>query len=154
MCAFGAKYQTQHPGLTFAMASAMDSTIPPTIPTSLAASFSVTIMSSTASFMSWAASAMASWVCEACETSATSVRPPQIILRTTTSPPALGGTQPYLRVSSALLGGVEHLQSRLRQGLRLVQESHLLLVVLQLRSHAHRSHDQRLKVTGQLGHLR
>ena len=54
------------PVVTLAMASAMDSTIPPTIPTSLAASFSVTMISSTASFMSWAASAMASWVWHAC----------------------------------------------------------------------------------------
>lgn len=51
--------------LTLPMASAMDSTMPPTIPPSLAASFRVTMMSSTASFMSWAASEMASWVCDA-----------------------------------------------------------------------------------------
>lgn len=60
----------------------------------------------------------------------------------------------YLWVSSTLLGSVEHLQRRLSQGLSLVQESHLLLVVLQLGCHAHRGHDQRLKVTSQLGHLR
>jgi hypothetical protein len=45
----------------------MASTMPPTSPTSLAASFSVTMMSSTASFISWAASVMASWVCCAWE---------------------------------------------------------------------------------------
>ncbi|TNN57042.1 hypothetical protein EYF80_032763 [Liparis tanakae] len=48
------------------MASAMDSTMPPTMPPSLAASFKVTMMSSTASFISWAASEMASWsICRA-----------------------------------------------------------------------------------------
>ncbi len=51
--------------LTLPMASAMDSTMPPTIPPSLAASFKVTIMSSTASFINWAASEMASWVWDA-----------------------------------------------------------------------------------------
>jgi len=45
----------------------MDSTMPPAIPPSLAASFKVTMMSSTASFISWAASAMASWVWVACK---------------------------------------------------------------------------------------
>lgn len=49
-------------GLTLPMASAMASTMPPTIPPSLAASFRVTMMSSTASFISWEASEMASWV--------------------------------------------------------------------------------------------
>ena len=47
------------------MASAIDSTMPPTMPPSLAASFKVTMMSSTASFISWAASEMASWVWDA-----------------------------------------------------------------------------------------
>lgn len=58
---------TWMPGPTLLMASAMASTMPPTSPTSLAASFRVTMMSSTASFMSWAASVMASWVCWAWE---------------------------------------------------------------------------------------
>ena len=48
--------------LTLPMDSAMDSTMPPTMPPSLAASFNVTMMSSTASFISWEASEMASWV--------------------------------------------------------------------------------------------
>lgn len=52
--------------LTLPMDSAMDSTMPPTMPPSLAASFKVTMMSSTASFISWAASDMASWVWDAC----------------------------------------------------------------------------------------
>lgn len=51
--------------LTRPIASAIDSTMPPTMPPSLAASFKVTMMSSTASFISWAASEMASWVCDA-----------------------------------------------------------------------------------------
>lgn len=38
----------------------------------------------------------------------------------------------YLWVSSALLGGVQHLKCRLRQGLALVQDGHLLLMVVQL----------------------
>lgn len=59
----------------------------------------------------------------------------------------------YLRVSASLLGSVEHLQSRLGHGLGLVQERHLLLVVLELGGHAHRGIDQRVEVTGQLGHL-
>lgn len=51
--------------LTLPMASAMDSTMPPTMPPSLAASFKVTMMSSTASFISCEASEMASWVWDA-----------------------------------------------------------------------------------------
>lgn len=51
--------------LTLLIASVIESTIPPTMPTSLAASFKVTMISSTASFISWAASVIASWVCDA-----------------------------------------------------------------------------------------
>lgn len=63
------------------------------------------------------------------------------------------GDPSYLGVPSALLGGVEHLQSRLGHGLGLVQEGHLLLVVFQLGGHAHGGLDQGFEVTSQLGHL-
>lgn len=134
------------------MASAMDSTIPPTIPTSLAASFSVTMMSSTASFMSWAASAMASWVWEAWVTDAQLNKTVQRFFRWLAKQHMRRLL--HLWVSSTLLGSIQHLQRGLSHGFRLVQESHLLLVVIQLGRHAHRSHDQRFKVASQLGHLR
>lgn len=38
----------------------------------------------------------------------------------------------HLWVPTALLGSVEHLKRRLRQGLALVQDGHLLLMVVQL----------------------
>lgn len=60
----------------------------------------------------------------------------------------------YLGVSSTLLGGIEHLQGGLGHGLRLVQESHLLLVVIELGGHTHRGYDEWFKVTSQLCHLR
>lgn len=59
----------------------------------------------------------------------------------------------YLWVSSSFFGSIEHLQSRLGQSLALVQDGHLLLVVMQLGSQAHRGHNERFKVTGQLGYL-
>lgn len=63
-CSLETEWQQQSL-LTLPIASAMDSTIPPTMPPSLAASFRVTMMSSTASFISWAASLMASCVWDA-----------------------------------------------------------------------------------------
>lgn len=65
----------------------------------------------------------------------------------------LPGRPSYLGVPSAFLGGVEHLQGRLGHGLGLVQESHLLLMVLQLGGHAHGGFNQGFEVTRQLGHL-
>lgn len=139
------------------MDSAMDSTIPPTIPTSLAASFSVTMMSSTASFISCAASTIASWVWEAYErwemTSADNDRIITEFLWISNVESWVHQHAADLRVPAALLGSVEHLQSRLRQGLGLIQKSHLLLVVPQLRRHSNRGVDQGLEVTSQLGHL-
>lgn len=147
------------------MASAMDSTIPPTIPTSLAASFSVTIMSSTASFMSCAASAMASWVWAAYEV--VTQAPVEIVKYPTWdfSDHDRWGKHEMehnnkkikkcscLWVSSTLLCSIEHLQGRLSQGLGLVQESHLLLVVTELGGDTHGCSDERFKVTRQLGNL-
>lgn len=60
----------------------------------------------------------------------------------------------YLWVSPSFLGSIEHLQGGLSKRLGLVQDGHLLLVVMQLRGQAHRCHNEWLKVTGQLGYLR
>lgn len=59
-----------------------------------------------------------------------------------------------LAISSPLLGSVQHLQGGLGQGLGLIQEGHLLLVVVQLGRHAHCCPDQWVKVAGQLANLR
>lgn len=140
------------PPLTWLMACVMESTMPPTTPAALAASFSVAVRSSTASFIICAASSRASCVWTACcrERSTSAPTPGAEHTGALPTTPTLSS---HLRVPPGLLGRVEHLQGRLCQCLGLVQEVHLLLVIEGLGRCAHSCQNQGLKILRQLRHL-